>query len=151
MNTSAFMKHKLLFLLFLSMGIASGLSAQNDRRILVEFESGDVVASVTGRLDGPLTHSDRAYAEDMVGIYSTTTAISNIPSFITSGIAFVKFDASNGTVVKGDWITSSSLPGHAMKAKEPGTMLGVALENSVDAKGLLRIRVQVGWYAPKGK
>jgi len=56
----------------------------------------------------------------------------------------------NGEIKMGDYLTSSSLKGVAMKATEPGRVIGMALE-SYDGQGTGKIIVFVNphWYDPK--
>ena len=103
------------------------------------------MVSSTGRTgDGVLDRSKEAYSEYVVGVFNEKTESRNIPSIIESGIALVKFDAANGSVQKGDYVTAASMPGYAMKAQQTGLMLGVAMEDS-GSSGLLKIRVQPAW------
>ena len=97
----------------------------------------------------------------MLGVYSTDPAFvggagdnfdieGKIPVGIT-GIAPVKASAENGPIVPGDLLTSSSLPGHAMKAgavtidevtfHRPGTILGKALEPLDEGTGVISVLV----------
>lgn len=140
---------KKLTIVFLSVLFACGSAlCQAPTRSNVAFDSGDLVVSTTGRIfDGELSRAQEPYAENIVGVFSTSTLTRNVPSILESGIAYVKFDAANGEVKKGDYITSSSKPGYAMKAVQPGFAAGIALEDS-KKEGLLKMRVQVGWVKP---
>ena len=122
------------------------VNAQATKRRPVDFDNGDLVVSSTGRLqDGELSKSTNPYSEFITGVFNENTVSSNIPSIIQNGIAFIKFDTDNGHVKKGDYITSSVKTGRAMKSLKSGVMVGVAMENSRNLNGLLKIRVQVGW------
>ncbi len=137
---------KLYILLSLAILFSNYCFSQPSGRIKVIFEQGDLVISTTGRTsDGVLDRSQEAYSDYIVGVFNEKTETRNIPSIIESGIAYIKFDDASGHVVKGDYITSSSKPGYGMKALQSGFMVGVALEDSRSATGLLKIRVQVGW------
>ncbi|GIV32921.1 MAG: hypothetical protein KatS3mg031_0456 [Chitinophagales bacterium] len=135
---------KLLMIAILAFCPAIFAWAQSERMRSM-LEHGDVVVSSTGRTaDGVLERCNTPYSEFMAGVFNEKTETRNVPAILESGIAMVKFDSSNGDVRKGDWVTSSALPGHCMKATQPGFVLGVALENSSPGK-LLKVRVQIAW------
>ncbi|MCK9254900.1 MAG: hypothetical protein GX793_02590 [Bacteroidales bacterium] len=60
---------------------------------------------------------------------------------VITGITYVRFTENNGQIKKGDPVTSSNIAGLAMKATEPGIILGVALEDAGESGDLLKIRV----------
>lgn len=117
-------------------------------------EPGDVL--VIGP-DGKPQLSSAPNATNLLGVHSTDPAYVGgsgdnfdiegmIPVGIT-GIAPVKVSAENGPITPGDMLTSSSLPGHAMRASEvtiddvtfyrPGTILGKALEPLDEGTGVI--------------
>jgi len=61
------------------------------------------------------------------------------------GKVFCKVDASNQSIKVGDLLTTSSTPGHAMKATDAqqafGAVMGKALESIAGRKGMIRILV----------
>ncbi len=65
-----------------------------------------------------------------------------------AGRTSVKISAENGPIHKGDFLTSSSTPGVAMKATHAGPVLGQALENwdSGSAKDRILVLVERGYY-----
>lgn len=96
--------------------------------------------------------SNKAYDENMVGLVTTRPAISFIDSdtgnkfpVVSSGKAQVLVSAVNGSIVVGDSITSSDIPGVGMKATKPGMVLGTALEpyNPSDPDTVSKIEVSV--------
>lgn len=118
------------------------------KRNHVTFDSGDIVISNTGRTsDGELSKTAEAYSPLVVGVFSEATAQSNVPRILTDGIAYVKFDPTNGNVVPGDHITTSAKTGYGMKATRSGFVIGVVLESTANSKGLLKIRVQPAWIS----
>ncbi len=81
------------------------------------------------------------YSPSMVGVVASKAGIAFEPEtkekngyypVIFSGTAEVLVSGENGAIHKGDFITSSSLPGIGMRATHSGPMLGVAL---ADFKG----------------
>lgn len=127
------------------MLLMSGSLIAQERRGHDSFENGDVIVSETARVqDSDLKRSTSAYQETVVGVFNETSFGRKVPTIATEGIALVKFDGSNGQVKKGDWVTTSSTSGTAMKATESGMVLGIALENSSDNE-LLKIRILIFW------
>ncbi len=63
----------------------------------------------------------------------------------TSGVVPCKVDASFGAIRPGDLLTTSTTPGHAMRADDPrpGTILGKALESLDTGTGLIRVLVML--------
>lgn len=114
------------------------------RRNHAAFINGDIVISNTGRMsDSELSKTTEAYSPLVVGVYYEASAESNIPRVLTDGIAYVSFDPTNGSVVAGDHITTSTLSGKGMKATRSGFVIGVVLE--APTGGLVKIRVQPTW------
>ena len=62
-----------------------------------------------------------------------------------SGRVYVKADASAGSIVPGDLLTTSSTPGHAMKAcdhaRAQGAILGKAMTGLKEGQGLVLVLV----------
>ncbi|HRY30595.1 MAG TPA: hypothetical protein P5079_11245, partial [Elusimicrobiota bacterium] len=54
---------------------------------------------------------------------------------VLAGRVPIKVCLENGPIKKGDYLTSSSKPGYAMKATEPGATVGIALEDFDGASG----------------
>ncbi|MDP2630839.1 MAG: hypothetical protein Q8P56_05545, partial [Candidatus Uhrbacteria bacterium] len=110
-----------------------------------EVEVGDVV--VVAQEDRLLTKSSKGYQEAVVGVVSGAPALlfegsalkigansnrfdkGTKPPVALAGRIPVKVSLLNGTIKPGDYLTTSSAPGIAMKATEPGMTIGVALES----------------------
>jgi len=68
-----------------------------------------------------------------------------------AGCAPCKVTDENGPIKRGDLLTSSSTPGHAMRAKpiqmgglevyRPGTIIGKALDSNPSGKGIIEVFV----------
>ncbi len=81
----------------------------------------------------------------------TDTAAANKIPLAILGVVPVKVTAENGPIQPGDLLTTSSLPGHAMKASpvelagielfRPGTIIGKALEPWADGTGLIQVLI----------
>lgn len=103
-----------------------------------ELEPGDVL--VIGS-DGLLRRCSSPYAATVAGIYSTRPGFvggsdeemenaGRVPLAVV-GVVPVKASAENGPIAPGDLLTTSSIPGHAMRADHfvGGTIIGKALES----------------------
>ncbi len=97
--------------------------------------AGDVV-SIDSNLTAGVKKTQKAYDPDTVGIISTTPSIitgnnedpgSRSVLVALAGRVPVKVSTENGVIKSGDYLTSSSVPGVAMKATKFGPMVGQAL------------------------
>lgn len=115
-------------------------------------EPGDLIA-ITNKNTDSYTISDNAYNPFVIGVHSTNPTVTlNHPEGIPVGLSGrvpVKVSGENGTIKIGDYLTSSSLKGHAMKADKPCYIIGRALDN-FEGKGTGKILclVESGWYNP---
>ncbi len=117
------------------------------------LEPGDVL--VVGP-DGALLRSTTARDPTVVGVHSTQpgfvggsdAAMENpgdVPLAVM-GVVPVKASAENGPISPGDLLTTSSTPGHAMKANaDPavGTVIGKALEGLDEGTGVIQMLVML--------
>ncbi len=109
-----------------------------------DVEPGDVL--VAGKKSNTLTLSSRQYQKGAIGVVSTSPAIvfeggeiklaaearfskGKNPPVALSGRVPVKVTLENGPIHPGDYLTASSRKGYAMKATEPGPIIGIALES----------------------
>jgi hypothetical protein len=116
-----------------------------------ELEPGDVL--VIGS-DGLLHRSSGPSAANVVGVYSTQPGFiggsdeemenpGEVPLAVV-GVVPVKASAENGSIAPGDLLTTSSMPGHAMKAgSDPtvGTVIGKALGPLEEGTGVIQMLV----------
>lgn len=119
------------------------------------LEPGD--ALVIGR-DGKLTKSTKTYQTSVVGVYSTQPGVlggSNDVShegkapLAVVGVVPVKVTDENGPIAPGDLLTTSSVPGLAMKASEitmgstttypSGSIIGKALSGLESGQGTIQV------------
>ena len=136
----------------------------------LSLEKGDVLAiDTSANGDGTMYNnfkamkSQTAYDAHLLGIVSTSPGIIlNGPDDVAdelmskpderllalAGRVPVKVTAENGAISQGDYLTSSSTAGLAMKATHSGPVLGQALENWNPASGKDRmlILVKPGFY-----
>jgi hypothetical protein len=105
-----------------------------------ELASGDLVSVDTANS----THVKRAsghYNGGLIGVVSTAPAITlgegtqeNVYPIGLAGRVPIKVSLENGSIQIGDYLTSSSTPGVAMKATKPGMVIGMALETFGDSE-----------------
>jgi hypothetical protein len=82
----------------------------------------------------------------------TDSEIVNGRLILTSGIATVRVNTSNGDIANGDFISSSGTPGVGMKANRNGYVVGKSIEayTNQDKEGVGRIQILVSIH-PEGK
>jgi hypothetical protein len=123
-----------------------------------DLEPGDVLAIGA---DGNLTLSTTAYQDSVAGVYSTRPGLvggaadgesteGKVPLAV-AGVVPIKVTDEGGPIAPGDALTSSSTPGHAMKAAKvnvggisffpSGVVVGKALEPLDSASGVIRALV----------
>jgi virginiamycin B lyase len=102
------------------------------------YKAGEVVALNS---DGKVSRTFKSYDQHALGVVSNTAAfVGNAPddfeatqsAKITVGLIGqmdVKVSTLSGEIKKGDFITTSSIPGLAMKGSKRGLMLGIALDD----------------------
>jgi F0F1-type ATP synthase membrane subunit c/vacuolar-type H+-ATPase subunit K len=118
-------------------------------KVSAQLHSGEVAVSIeTKNNEGKEGHivsmndtgayilSETAYDPKMYGILVKDALVSVVDSnlkstklLVTSGEALVLVSAQNGSIKKGDFITSSAKKGIGQKATTSGHVLGIALED----------------------
>jgi hypothetical protein len=124
------------------------------------YEPGDVLVLSTGGLN-KVEKCRQAHDDRIAGVYSTRPAVlgadkngetrvddDEIPVAIV-GIVPTKVSALNGAIAPGDLLTTSEIPGHAMKATPTmvngvaiypaGTILGKAIEPLQNGTGVIKV------------
>ncbi len=102
------------------------------------IEAGDLVSAAS---EG-LVKSTGAYDNTLIGVISTKPSLEFSPQtpnsrpVALSGRVPVKVNNEGGEIHIGDYLTSSSVPGVAMKATRPGPVVGRALEEPAVGKVL---------------
>lgn len=137
------MKTIFKFLIFVS---SLNVFSQENRQ--TDYSTGDIITSVNGLLmSDEYKLSSKPYDEHIVCVFKEEKQpddprIRFIP-FKNEGILLVKYNFENGTIKKGDLITTSSEPGVGMKATKPGMVIGVALEDAPSPNGLIKARILI--------
>lgn len=107
-----------------------------------DLRPGDVVEIQPGET-GYVRRSTGAYSAGLIGVYSENPGfrLSQVDQTIDgaavvpvalAGRVPVRVSAENGTIQAGDYLTSSSVPGVAMKATKGGNVIGKAMEPFTD-------------------
>ncbi|HSX08956.1 MAG TPA: hypothetical protein VLF93_02275, partial [Candidatus Saccharimonadales bacterium] len=103
------------------------------------IEAGDIL-SIDQTNDGHVQKSTNTYDKTILGVFSEKPGFrlsegngmidgdKAVPVALTGRVP-VKVSLENGPIHKGDYLTSSSVPGVAMRATQPGQVLGKALED----------------------
>jgi hypothetical protein len=124
-----------------------------------DVTAGDVL-SIDQSSDGHVQKSNGTYDTNVIGIYSekpgfrlsqtdATGTDKNVPIALAGRVP-VKVSSENGAIHKGDYLTTSSVAGVAMKATKPGQAIGKALEDySGDGTGNILVFVNVSFADPK--
>ena len=118
------------------------------------FTNGSIVVSDNGTITGKLSTSKQTYDPTVIGVFvkeeikpdSTGAPVmisSNTNTVVNTGIVSVLYNSENGAIKKGDLITTSATAGVGMKATKSCIILGVALEDAVSERGLIKIRLLI--------
>ena len=115
-------------------------------------EPGDLIALDPETPDKYVV-STSAYNPYVMGVYSTAPSVLvNSPDagepVGLSGRVPVKVTTENGEIKIGDYLTSSSTKGHAMKATKAGYTIGRALDVLDKETGTILCLIEPGWYNP---
>ncbi|MGD2178350.1 MAG: hypothetical protein PVG71_11065, partial [Anaerolineae bacterium] len=112
-----------------------------------EIEAGDVVV-IDPDHDEQVVKSTEPYDTAVAGIISTDPAMvigksDTETPLALAGRVLCKVSAENGPIHRGDLLTTSSTPGHAMKATEPklGTILGKSMGELESGTGVITVLV----------
>ena len=123
-----------------------------------QLEAGDIV-SADSLLDGFVAKSKSKYDKTVIGIYSekpgfrlsqaggTIDGARAVPIALAGRVP-VKVSNENGPIKRGDYLTTSSVSGVAMKATRPGQAIGKALEDFVGESGKVLTFVNVSFADP---
>lgn len=136
MNKLLLMKYFVYTLLFSSLiGVSFGLSA-----VSLPVESyGDILpvaGDIVTQKNGQYRLSDYSYDVDVIGVIVDAPEVSfedlNLAEYklVSSyGEMLVNVSNKNGNIKEGDYLTSSDIPGVAVKAVDSGQVVGIALAN----------------------
>lgn len=120
-----------------------------------DIEDGDIISLV----DGIFQLSQSPFDPAILGVVSaepalalTTDGVARQVTIVSSGNAPVRVSTINGEIKKGDFITTTIIPGIGGKATGYGHVLGVALEDfsaeSIETIGRIRITINIQLITP---
>ncbi|HSW97599.1 MAG TPA: hypothetical protein VLF89_07280 [Candidatus Saccharimonadales bacterium] len=128
------------------------------------LEPGDVIMPASDGNNQAVIKTTSAYQSQTIGIVSTKPGVTlnsdaqkdvqhpNLYPIALQGRVPVKVSTMNGDIHTGDLLTSSSVPGVAMKATKAGQIIGKALEEytNTDSKtdGKIMVFVNISWSDP---
>ncbi|MBI5071911.1 glycoside hydrolase family 18 protein [Candidatus Falkowbacteria bacterium] len=116
-----------------------------------EGEAGDVVV-VDENNDNAAKLATKPYDQSVLGIISTkpsliiTGGIKEGKLMAVAGRVPTKVTNVNGAIKRGDLLTTSAAPGRAMKATEPGPIVGKALGECDESECTIWVFLNVSWY-----
>jgi len=115
-----------------------------------KIEAGDVV-TIDSENDYQITLSDKPYDTRVAGVISTAPGVIlgskddelGAKPLAVTGIVPTKVTTINGPIKRGDLLTTSSMPGYAMKVSEYkiGTIVGKALESLESGEGKINVLI----------
>jgi CTP:phosphocholine cytidylyltransferase-like protein len=98
-----------------------------------------IIASSNARLDAEnLFIADSNSKAYVIGVLNEEN--NGVSVIQTSGIVQVEVDASNGSIMAGDFVTTSNL-GKAIKSLSSEWVIGVAVSNEIN--GLVEVRIDI--------
>lgn len=121
------------------------------------LEPGDVLVAASD-IDRGVTRSRKPYSTSVLGVYSTAPgfigtehplegASSETIPMAVIGIVPAKVSAENGPIKRGDLLTTSRTPGHAMRCANrrrcSGAIVGKALANWDRGTGVIKVLVSL--------
>ncbi|MBI2017785.1 DUF3800 domain-containing protein [Candidatus Daviesbacteria bacterium] len=126
-----------------------------------ELTHGELVA-IDPTLKAGVKKSIKPYEKEILGIVSTQPGVvlsnsndsegNNQTVVALAGRVPLKVSTENGSIQAGDYLTSSSIPGVAMKATRPGPTVGKALESFYNEDytviGKITAFINISWYDP---
>jgi hypothetical protein len=127
--------------------------------VLADVQPGDLVSVSNQANTGSdsqfapylLQKSQTSYDSQLIGIVSSpagaTTGGGEQPIAMIGRVP-VNVTNENGAIAPGDFLTSSSTPGYAMKATKAGMVIGKALESFNNAQGSVLVLVGTQYYNP---
>jgi|GEM_PF-5230840 len=125
--------------LALEVGFTGGADLAEYYYSTESLEAGDIVVIDSSGDGDDVRKSEQSYSGGLLGVVSTqpglilgSKALDGFPIALTGRIP-VKFSMENGPVKAGDYLTSASKPGYAMRATGAGPTIGKALSDSLNA------------------
>lgn len=135
-----------------SMGVARMIEVEKN-----DVKNGTVLST---SLTGGAVLTDKPYDSQVIGvvsrdaaiILSTTSAANSVP-VISNGTVYLLVSSQKGAIKKGDLLTTSTIPGVAVKAENDGYVLGSALEDyassNANEPGIIAAELDLHYFNAK--
>ncbi len=118
------------------LGLGQGADLAEYYHSTEVLDYGDVVAIDPNSDGDDVIKTNKPYASNVLGVVSTRPGVT-LGNYSESGYPIalkgripVKFSDENGPVKTGDYLTTSTIPGYAMRATGKGIVIGKALADS---------------------
>jgi len=142
----------LVFIFFIFIPFQTVNSQTNSISLTVVIE-GDTLSDPNGSIvvldKGVYKISSIKGDPNQIGVITLNPAVTlrksqneNVYDINTSGTALIKASNKNGKISKGDYLTSSDIPGVAVKSTESEYVIGTALEDFDSESGNLRSNIE---------
>ena len=139
----------------------AGADLAEEFNVLDEAGPGDIVSTSSG-VD--VTRSTVPYDGTVVGVIAgqpglrltlssgdSSSDLFNPRPVALAGRVPVNVTNEGGLIEVGDYITTSSTPGHGMRATQAGHVIGMALESFNGIKGQVLMKVVNTWWTPSSE
>ena len=144
--------YTLIFLFIFSNLGYKALLQTNTISLTIEIE-GDVPSDPNGSIvvldKGTYKVSSKSADSNQVGVITLNPSVTlrksvnqNVYDVNTSGVSLVKASNKNGKISKGDYLTSSDIPGVAVKSTQSEFIIGTASEDFDSETGVLKMTVE---------
>ncbi|MGC9331031.1 MAG: hypothetical protein ACP5DZ_04040 [Bacteroidales bacterium] len=140
---------RIIWIIILVFSFSCHIQGQEVKK-RVNYEKGTILSSEYCVLkDNAYYISKKPYDPNIIGVSTGNNKPLKITDLVANqGVTEVKFNDSNGKISLGDPVTSSNIPGQAMKATDSGMILGVALEDAgSNSKNMVKIRISIQYMA----
>jgi site-specific recombinase XerD len=124
----------------------------------VRPQPGDLVSVAKTEGSAAVAKTETEQDPSVIGIVSSNPhtvmgiEAENSIRLALTGHVPVKVSTKNGSIKKGDYLTSSDIPGVAVKAVKPGTVIGKSLENYSNPDpgsiGTVTVFINASWHDP---
>jgi hypothetical protein len=121
--------------------------------VMADPDNTERVVKTTGAYSGAavgvISDPDKAgFVSNVYGDIDGNTTDPDAKPLTLAGRVYVKVTNENGAIKPGDYLTSSSTPGMAMKATHAGPTIGKALGSFNGTTGTVLVLVNLSYYSP---
>jgi hypothetical protein len=142
---------------FSALAQAEDLQSGDIARNLEVVDPKAAVGDILSKAEGGLVRSPAPYDRDLFGVAVENPSIvlnqatdKTLP-VVSYGEVLVSVSSSNGEIKRGDFVTSSSVPGIGQKATDDGFVIGKALEDLSGKEGKISVFVNIQYRSVEGR